>query len=174
MKKIIRPLWLGVIQKGREQPCWSGHPIGQTVLLAEVSKGGRAAFGTRFSRESLVCYTFCNRRRLKGIEASFLSHFMLTATRKMSVPRTIAVRAFFVCTKRYFIILSHSEKFVKCRGLQKVYTALRRRKRTYKNISFLIFSIAAFSKDLARLSLRENCKAVSATECSRTSLKPKR
>ena len=27
--------------------------------------------GTRFCLQSLVCYTFCNRRRLKGNEASF-------------------------------------------------------------------------------------------------------
>ena len=98
--------WFGVIQKGRKLPCWSGIPKGQKVLLvgssnradnpvgAQFPKRCVMLFGTRFCLQSLVCYTFCNRRRLKGNEASWLIQFKLPATRKNACTARFSAQTF--------------------------------------------------------------------------------
>ena len=104
-----------------------GYPKGQSTL-----------WHTIFRRVSLVCYTFCNRRRQKGIETSFLNRFLMMAARKRSAMRTFAAQTFFVRAKRDCMILGHSENLTIPRVTKGIYSPPQE-KALYKNISFRIF-----------------------------------
>ncbi len=62
---------LGASNRGEQRPVGRGIQRGRRSLGGRFPKEGRVfLLAHDFARQSLVCYTFCNRRRLKGIEAS--------------------------------------------------------------------------------------------------------
>ena len=161
------------------QSLGSGFPIGARSIPV----------GTRFCLQSLVCYTFCDRRISQKCTGKGLSHARQTLfggsrTGGFCGQKGTQNEGFSMSKIRLFVCSWHrkscseAERFSVPTGAQEVYkNRLSVRlscQLNHHGSSSHTLSNASFSVDFALLSDKKKCSAVSVKGCSISSSNPKR
>ena len=160
------------VSKG-ENPLGSGFPIGASSI----------SVGTRFCLQSLVCYTFCDRWRKKGVVPGCYRQFQGSAEQAdfacwklEKIGFAVGKIGLFVC-RWWGKSCGEAERFSASPGSQEVYKKFFLSQFcaiNYYGNSSRTLSKAVFSVDFALLSDRWKCFAVSVKGCSMSSSNPKR